>query len=161
VWQAVPDDIMYSLQRPTFRWGHLYDFYNVFACAFDEEGNLTYFYEGVADFYVNKVIIIDELTIQLNENKSTFFGVTKEDTPDEHSILFAPDRGVVTFEELERNDRISVVFSLDTSKFPLNPGGIHQIPIRDVIHIVEIEVDGAVEEYIVRTVDPPQPEPED
>jgi len=159
VWQAVPDEIMYSLQRPRFGWGHLYDYYSAFGCAFDEDGKLTYFLEGVADFYVNKVIIIDELSVQLNQNKTTYYGVTREDTTgEERSVLFAPDRGVVTFKDLSRNDRMSVVFSMDTSKFPLDQRGLHQIPIRSVLHIVEITVDGTETEYIHRIVEPPPPE---
>jgi hypothetical protein len=160
VWQAVPDDIMYSLQRPRHRYGHLFDYYNAFGCAFDDNGNLTYFLEGVADFYVNKVIIIDELTVQLNQNKTTYYGVTKEDTPGgELSVLFAPDRGIVTFEDLERNDRISVVFSMDTSKFPLDKNGLGQVSIQSVLHIVEITVDDTETEYIHRIVEPNPPQP--
>ena len=159
VWQAVPDDIMYSLERPKYRFGHLYDYYNVFAGIFDDEGNLTHFLQGVADFYLNKVIIIDELTIQLNENKTTYYGVTQEEKQDELSVLIAPDRGIVTFEDLERNDRMSVVFSMDTSKFPLGLGGISQVPIRSVLHIVEINVDEVELEYIIRLIDPPPPQP--
>jgi len=162
VWQAVPGEIMDSLERPTFNWGHLYDYYSAFGCAFDDRGNLTYFLQGVADFYVNRVIIIDELTVQHNENKSTYLGVTGEGEPgDEQSVLLAPDRGVVKFEDVKRNDRMSVVFSMDTSKFPLDQRGIGQMPISSVLHIVEITVDGAESEYISRIVDPSPPEPKD
>ena len=160
VWQAVPDELMYSTERPVFGRGHLWDFYNAFACLFDEDGNLTYFYQGVADFFVSKVIIIDELSIQRNEEKTTYYGVTKEDTADEaRSIVYAPDRGVVTFEDLERNDRVGVVYSLDTNKLPLNPGGMSSISFYTVMHIFETRTDEAEAEYIVSMHDPPRPQP--
>lgn len=164
VWQAVPDDLMYSTERPVFKNGHLWDYYNVFACLFDENGNLTLFYEGVADFYCNKVISIEELTVQKNENKSIYFGVTEEGKVQERvlSVLNAPDRGVVRFEDVDRNDRLAVTFSIDPSRKPQDPTRAYgQFPMYKIMHIVEISPDEGNPEYVTNMVNPPKPIPEE
>jgi hypothetical protein len=162
VWQAVPDSIMYSLDRPVFGRGHLWDFYNCFACVFDDGGQPVFFYEGVADFFLNKVIIIEELTIQKNEQKDVYHGVVKEDSTDEAlSVLRAPDRGVVTFEDLKRNDHIAVYYAMDSSKTPLQPGGIYSTAFHQIIGIVTISVDGGEPDVVFNVLDPPQPLPPD
>jgi hypothetical protein len=162
VWQAVPDRIMYSLERPAHGRGHLWDFYNCFACIFDDEGQPIFFYEGVADFFLNKVISIEELTVQKNEQKDMYYGVVEENsTDDAFSVLRAPDRGVVTFEDLKRNDHIAVYYSLDSSKTPLQQGGIFATPFHQIMRIVAISVDEGEPDYIFNVLDPPQPLPPD
>ncbi len=149
VWQAVPKDLMCSTERPKFGRGHLWDYYSVFACLFDESGNLTRFYEGVADFYCNKVIIIEELTIQMNEEKSVYYGVTQEGEGKEgESVLYAPDRGVICFEDINRNARMTVVYSLDSSKLP-SITGLRSISMNSIVHFVKIGVNEGEPEYLV------------
>jgi hypothetical protein len=166
VWEAVPGEVIHSTDRPRFSRGHLWDFYDTFACLFDKNGNLTFFYEGVADFYNSKVIIVEELTVQRNDEKSTYFGITEEGeaTDSELSVLSAPDRGTVHFEDLRRNDRVAVMYSLDSSKLPTVKLPTvtlpYQVPIHDIIHIVAIGEDEGEPEYIVNTHEPPKPEPE-
>jgi len=158
VWQAVPADLMHSLERPAFGRGHLWDYYNVFACLFDKEGNLSYFYEGVADFYTGKVISIEQLTVQRNDEKSVYYGAAEdaETTGDVLSTLNAPDRGVVSYEELRRNDRVTILFSIDSSKLPSIDGN-WAVPIYRIVHIAVISVDGVGEEFIANMADPPKP----
>lgn len=161
-WQAVPDEIRRSTRRPSFRGGHLWDYYDVFACAFDEGGNLTYFYEGVADFFLGRVISVEELTVQRNGKKTTYFGVGEEGKPGEAigSVLEVPDRGVVTFEDVKRNERLAVTFSIDPSRMPLDPTKTYgQIPIHHIMHVVEITADGAAPRYLANMVKPPKPPP--
>ena len=158
VWQAVPAELMHSLERPSFGRGHLWDYYNVFACLFDEEGNLSCFYEGVADFYTGKVISIEELTIQRNEEKSVYYGAAEhaETAGNVLSVLDAPERGVVYYEELRRNDRLTILFSIDSSKLPSIDGN-WAIPIYRIVHIAAISVDGVEEEFIANMANPPKP----
>jgi hypothetical protein len=162
VWQAIPDDLMHSMNRPNFGRGHLWDYYNAFACLYNEAGNLTHFFGGVSDFFLSRVIIIEELTIQKEAEKVIYHGVAKEEVGSEVlSILGSPERGVVIFEELERNDHVSVVYSMDSSKLPLGRTGLSSIPWHSVLHIVEIRVDEASAEYVVNIHDPPAPAPPD
>jgi len=155
-WQAVPSEIMHSRNRPIFGRGHLWDFYDAFACMLDDTGNLTYFYQGVADFYLNKVVSIEELTIQRNDEKQVFVGRGEQSGPG--SILYAPDRGVVLFEDLKRNDRIQILFSLDPTNTP-SIDGKWPVGLSQIIHIVEITADGEAPQYIVNMVKPPKPVP--
>ncbi len=160
VWQAVPDTIMYSMERPVFGRGHLWDFYSCFACVFDEGGEPVFFYEGVADFFLNKVISIEELTIQKNEEKEVYHGIVEDNSTDDAlSILKAPDRGVVTFEDVKRNDRIAVYFSMDSSKTPLRQGGNHATPLNQIMSIVAVSVNEGEPDYVFNVLDPPQPVP--
>lgn len=158
VWQAVPSELMHSLKRPTFGRGHLWDYYNVFACLFDEKGNLSCFYEGVADFYTGKVISIEELTVQRNEEKSVYYGAAEdaETAGNVLSMLNAPDRGIAHFEELRRNDRVTVLFSIDSSKLPSIDGN-WAVPMYRIVHIAAISVDGAEVEFIANMANPPKP----
>jgi len=159
VWQAVPSDLMHSLERPRFGRGHLWDFYNAFACLFDEDGNLTYFYEGVADFYTGRVISVEELTVQKNEEKSVYYGTVEgEGAENVLSVLNAPDRGIADFEGLRRNDRITVLFSIDSSKLP-SINGNWAVAIHQILHIVAISVDGVEAEFLANVVEPPKPVP--
>ena len=148
VWQAVPQETMHSLDRPLIGFSgtqHLWDYYNIFAALFDEGGDLTYFYQGVADFFCNKVIAIEELIIQRNEDKSIYHGVTKEGEPQDEviSVLDAPDMGIVCYENIWRNDRITVFYSLDSSWVPSNQG---------IIQIIKIDVDEGSPEYIANVM---------
>jgi len=161
-WQAVPDEIRRSTKRPSFRGGHLWDYYDVFACVFDEKGTLTYFYEGVADFFCGRVMSIEELSVQRNEQKTTYFGVGDEGklAGGARSVLEAPNRGVVTFDDVRRNDRLAVTFSIDPSRMPLDPTKTYgQIPMYHIMHVVEITADGAAPRYVANMVKPPKPPP--
>lgn len=162
VWEAVPDEIMYSTDRPVFRNSHLWDFYSTFACLFDEDGDLTYFFVGVADFYLNKILSLEELTVERNENETEYLGLTEEGRIREGSpsVLTTPDRGFVLFEDLERNDRLGVKFHIDPNAMPQSRRTTHgRIPIYQLIHIVEIETSTGGSEYLVNMVEPPKPRP--
>lgn len=162
-WHAIPDKIMYSIKRPKFRWAHLWDFHDAFACLFDENGDLTYFYIGVADFFINKVKSLDEMTIERNENTTKYLGLSEEGRikEGEPSVVNAPDRGVILFKDLKRNDRLAVKTVLDPSVMPQmrrRPSGY--IPLNELIHIVEIEPSTGETEYLANSFRPPKPKPE-
>ncbi len=155
-WAAIPPEIIHSRKRPVFGTVHLWDFYDIFACMFDEDDNLTYFYEGVADFYLNKVVSIDELTIQRNGQKKVYLGREGEIGP--NSILYAPDRGVVRFDDLRRNDRIQILFSIDSTNRP-SINGRWPVSMSQIVQIIQIKADGYAPQYLVNTVKPPKPVP--
>ncbi len=160
VLHAVPETIMHSLQRPVYGRGHLWDYYDAFACLFDENRKLAYFYIGVADFYINRVISIEELTVQRNDDRSTYYGVTGEGEIMQGvlSTLGVPPRGIARFEDVRRNDMLSVVMSIDSSKMPLRDG-TYSRAITEVMQIIQISENEVEPEYIVNAFDPPRPAP--
>lgn len=79
----------------------------------DGEGELSRFYQGVADFFLQKVISVKELSVEKNEEKSLYFGATAEEVEGASSIFSAPPRGVLVFEDIRRNDVIGVLFQVD------------------------------------------------
>ncbi len=141
VWLSVPSDIMMSTDRPRAGITFLWNYYDVFACAFDKKGNLAYFYQGVADFFLNKIVSVKELFIERNDEKEVYYGVTEEGETQEiaSSILHAPARGVLSFENLKRNDRIGVLFQVDGGGVPDNKG---------ILHITAISADEGKPEFI-------------
>jgi hypothetical protein len=139
VWSSVPEGIMKSTNRPRSGIGFLWDFYDTFAVLLDKEGELSLFYQGVADFFLQKVISVKELSVEKNEEKEVYFGATVEEVEGASSIFNAPPRGVLVFEDLRRNDVIGVLFQVDGGGVPNSKG---------LLHITSISVDEASPEYI-------------
>jgi hypothetical protein len=139
VWSSVPETIMKSTNRPRSGIGFLWDFYDTFAVLLDKEGELSRFYQGVADFFLQKVISVKELSVEINEEKEVYFGATTEEVEGASSIFNAPPRGVLVFEDIGRNDVIGVLFQVDGGGVPSSKG---------LLHITSISVDEASPEYI-------------
>lgn len=139
VWSSVPEGIMKSTNRPRSGIGFLWDFYDTFAVLLDKEGELSRFYQGVADFFLQKAISVRELSVEKNEEKEIYFGATVEEVEDESSMFNAPPRGVLIFENIKRNDVIGVLFQVDGGGVPSSRG---------LLHITSISVDEANTEYI-------------
>jgi hypothetical protein len=139
VWSSIPEEIMKSTDRPRSGIGFLWDYYDTFAVLLDGEGELSRFYQGVADFFLQKVISVKELSVEKNEEKEVYFGATVEEVEGASSMFNAPPRGVLFFEDLKRNDVIGVLFQVDGGGVPISKG---------LLHITSVSVNEADPEYI-------------
>ena len=106
---------------------------SLFAFVFDSTGNVTQFYSGCWDFFVDRSRSILELTVQLNENITTYANkqyMVEGSHPLAETIPWA---GEVVFTDLCKDDRVFITFRV-------NGGAVSGD--QSVMQIVELRVDG-------------------
>ena len=88
----------------------------------DSEGNLTY-YQGTSDFFLNRNETIQSLVISLNANETTYRSEKESAGPsDVPTVGSAPKLGIVKFDDVEKDDRMYVMFDVDSLSVPSHKG---------------------------------------
>ena len=106
---------------------------SLFAFVLDSTGNVTQFYSGCWDFFVDRSRSILELTIQLNENVTTYANKQHMVEGSDPLAETIPWAGEVVFKDLCKDDRVFITFRV-------NGGAVSGD--QSVMQIVELRVDG-------------------
>jgi hypothetical protein len=93
----------------------------IYAGVFNETG-LALVFSGFKDYFPKRNVTITEMSINFNDEKDTFKRI-KELSPSEiasgvPTLLDAPPLGMLSFEDLEKDDTIRLAFSVDRSTVP-------------------------------------------
>jgi len=116
---------------------------SLFAFIFDPSGNITQFYSGCWDFFVDRSQSILELTIQLNENVTTYANtqhMVEASLPLAETIPWA---GEVAFTDLCKDDRVFITFRV-------NGGAV--AGDQSVMQLVQLRVDGEYSEPVLNVL---------
>ncbi len=111
----------------------------------DSEGNLTY-YQGASDFFVNKNETIESLVISLNDNETTYRSEKETAGPSNvPTVGMAPKLGIVKFDNIHKDDRMYVMFDIDSLSVPSHKG---------MMEVLRVYGDGKLETYAADLISP-------
>lgn len=111
----------------------------VFALIFDAAGNLSQFYAGYPEFFLDRMSSIQDLVIQLNDNATTY-SPTVIDQPGSFSLDDLPALGTVRFRDLRKDDRLFFSMAVNGARV----GGTEAI-----MQVVRIRLDGEYQDPII------------
>ncbi len=111
----------------------------------DKQGNLTY-YQGASDFFVNRNQSIESLVISYNDNETTYRS-SKEAvaSPDIPTVAQAPRLGIVRFQHVKKDDRMYVMFAINSLSVPAHTG---------MMQVVRVYADGELVAYRLNMIAP-------
>jgi len=95
----------------------------------DDEGNLTY-YQGSSDFFFGRNESIESLVISYNDEETTYRSA-KEVTGSMEipTIAEGPQMGTVVYEGVEKDDRMYVMFAVNSLSTPEHEGMIQLVRV--------------------------------
>lgn len=88
-----------------------------FAFLFDDSGRLDSTYEGVRDFFFDRDLTVADLYFRRNDETSSFISSRLGPQPEGRRVLDAP-RGHLAFDNVGRDDRLDVGFSVNSLWLP-------------------------------------------
>lgn len=95
----------------------------------DKEGNLTYF-QGSSDFFLNRNETIESLVVSYNDQETTYRSAKEvAGSIDVPTIAEGPQIGTVVYHEVEKDDRMYVMFAVNTLSAPGHKGMIQLVRI--------------------------------
>jgi hypothetical protein len=100
----------------------------VFAFVYNESGFVDY-YEGVRDFFLDRELLLSDMYIRLNDDVSSFTSSRMSIQPVGQRMLDAPKGGILALNDIERDDRLEVGFSVYSAWVPREGMRILQIVI--------------------------------
>lgn len=112
----------------------------LFACVFDDSGNLSQFYSGFWDFWQARAVSVKDITIQLNDNVTRY---ANQQNMAEGCLPLSMTQemvGRVTFDDLARDDRVFVSFRVNGAAVPGENA---------FMQIIRLQVDGEYLEPLV------------
>jgi len=115
----------------------------LFAFVFDESGNITQFYSGYWDFFENRDMSIQDLTIQRNENATRY---ANDQNMGQGSLPIGQTLnmlGKITFTDLKRDDRVFVTFRVNGGAVPGQEA---------FMQVVRLRIDGEYPEPIINVL---------
>ncbi len=90
-------------------------------------GSIFFYFEGVSDYYYSRNRTIVDLTITHNEESKYYRAVSEIEVEGKYEqIMLAPLFGRVTFEDVKKDDRLFIIFSLKGTTVS-NPRGMLQV----------------------------------
>jgi len=90
-------------------------------------GSIFYYFEGVPDYFYNRNRTIVDLTITHNDQSQYYRAVSEIEVEGKYKqIMEAPLYGTVTFEDVKKDDRLFVIYSLKGTTIP-GHGGMLQL----------------------------------
>jgi hypothetical protein len=102
-----------------------------------ENGTIFYYFEGVSDFFYNRNRTIVDLTITHNDESDYYRAVSEIEVEGKYEqIMKAPLLGRVTFTDVEKDDRLFVIYSLKGTTIPGHSG---------MLQVVRVYRDGELE----------------
>jgi len=111
----------------------------------DKQGNLTY-YQGGSDFFLNRNQSIESLVISYNDNETTYRSVKEAaGSLNLPTIAQAPRLGTVKFEQVKKDDRMYVMFAVNSLSVPAHTG---------MMEIIRIYGDGELVSYRLNMMTP-------
>ncbi len=126
-------------------------------CLDPEAHSVSHYFEGVSDFFFNRVRDITDLALQNNNQIQHYRPQAKIQSPgegwnqDAMDIVEAPMYGTVGFESLEREDRISIAFSVKPETTLQGP----TIPIHSgMLQLIRIYKNHQLETLITNFINP-------
>jgi hypothetical protein len=104
-----------------------------------DNGTIFYYFEGVSDFFYNRNRTIVDLTITHNDESDYYRAVSEIEVEGKYEqIMNAPTLGRVTFTDVEKDDRLFVIYSLKGTTIPGHSG---------MLQIVRVYRDGELETF--------------
>jgi hypothetical protein len=95
----------------------------------DDDGNLTY-YQGSTDFFLNRNESMESLVVSLNDNETTYRSAKgATGSMDIPTIAEAPRLGTVRYPKVEKDDRMYVMFAVNSLSVPAHEGMIQIIRV--------------------------------
>ncbi len=117
----------------------------VYAAIYNETG-LVRLYAGTKDYFPRRNMTINELTIGLNDEKSSYKRAkdlsSSQISAQVPTLVDAPEFGSIRFSDLKKDDIVRVAFSVDASASPYSNN----------LQIIRIAADCRVEEEIANFV---------
>jgi len=111
----------------------------------DKQGNLTY-YQGASDFFIDRNETIQSLVISYNDNETTYRSAKEvEGAANTPSVAAAPRLGIVKYPKVKKDDRMYVMFAIDSLSVPSHKG---------LMEIVRVYGDGELEDYVIDIISP-------
>ncbi len=93
-------------------------------------GSVFYYFEGVSDYFFNRNRTIVDLTLTHNNQSQRYRAVSEIEVEGKYEqIMEAPMYGTVKFEEVEKDDRLFVIFSLKGTTIPAHNGMLELIRV--------------------------------
>jgi hypothetical protein len=93
-------------------------------------GSIFYYFEGISDYFYNRNRTIVDLTITHNDESEYYRAVSEIEVEGKYEqIMEAPMFGTVTFEEVEKDDRLFVIFSLKGTTVPGHNGMLQLVRV--------------------------------
>jgi len=90
-------------------------------------GSIFYYFQGVPDYYYARNRTIVDLTLTHNEDSKYYRAVSEIEVEGKYEqIMLAPLYGTVTFEDIKKDDRLFIIYSLKGTTVS-NPYGILQV----------------------------------
>jgi hypothetical protein len=104
-----------------------------------DNGTIFYYFEGVSDFFYNRNRTIVDLTITHNDESEYYRAVSEIEVEGKYEqIMKAPLLGRVTFTDVEKDDRLFVIYSLKGTTIPSHSG---------MLQLVRVYRDGEMETF--------------
>ena len=111
----------------------------------DEEGNLTY-YQGASDFFLNRNESMESLVISYNDNETTYRSAKETaGTMDTPTVAEGPKLGTVKYPKVKKDDRMYVMFAINSLSVPEHKG---------MIQVIRVYGDGELIVYVVNSISP-------
>ena len=93
-------------------------------------GSIFFYFQGVPDFFYNRNRTITDLTITHNTKSQQYRAVSEIEVAGEYQqIMKAPLYGTVSFENVEKDDRLFIIYSLKGTTIPGHKGMLQMIRI--------------------------------
>ena len=104
-----------------------------------DNGTIFFYFEGVSDFFYNRNRTIVDLTITHNDESDYYRAVSEIEVEGKYEqIMKAPLMGKVTFTDVEKDDRLFVIYSLKGTTIPGHSG---------MLQVVRVYRDGELETF--------------
>ncbi len=105
----------------------------------DKAGNLTY-YQGSSDFFQNRNQTMESLVISHNDKETTYRSAKETGYSDIPTIAEAPMLGTVRYEGVEKDDRMYVMFAINSLSVAAHSGMIEVVRVIGNGELVDYEV---------------------
>ncbi len=103
-------------------------------------GSIFYYFEGVSDYFYNRNRTIVDMSITHNEDTKQYRAVSEIEVEGKYEqIMLAPLYGTVTYEDVKKDDRLFVIFSLKGTTIPGHSG---------MLQVIRVYRDGELQELL-------------
>ncbi len=93
-------------------------------------GSIFYYFQGVPDFFYNRNRTITDLSITHNTQAQQYRAVSEIEVAGEYQqIMKAPLYGTVSFKNVEKDDRLFIIYSLKGTTIPGHSGMLQVVRI--------------------------------
>jgi hypothetical protein len=108
----------------------------------DGDGNLTY-YQGSSDFFLNRNESLESLTISYNDEETNYRSSKDPAGGDIPTVAEAPSVGIVTYDEVKKDDRMYVMFAVNSLSVPEHKG---------IVQVIRVYGNGELVDYVTNFI---------